>query len=90
MTSPSDFFDSKSGRIESIEDLNNAILLLQKHVSNIPLYWRGQNNASWGLHSKLFRLLMTQNGVVSPSTEAQNQTALSDRRPDDSSREADS
>ena len=66
MTSPSDFFDSKSGRIESIEDLNNAILLLQKHVSNIPLYWRGQNNASWGLHSKLFRLLMTQNGVVSP------------------------
>ena len=66
MTSPSDFFDPKSGRIESIEDLNNAILSLQQHASKLPLYWRGQKDASWGLHSKLFRQLMKQNGVIAP------------------------
>ncbi|MCI1978373.1 MAG: FRG domain-containing protein [Bifidobacteriaceae bacterium] len=72
MMGPSSFFDPQAERIENIEDLNEAILLLQKHAKGLPLYWRGQNNADWGLHSKLFRLLMKQNGVTTPEARPIN------------------
>lgn len=52
--------------IENFNDLHKAITTVIAKTPDIPLVWRGVKNSRWGLHSNLYRHLMTANGVVHP------------------------
>jgi hypothetical protein len=70
--SPSSFFEHYEGEIESLNDLHGAISKLVDKTGGLPLVWRGQSNADWGLHSQLFRQLMRVNGVELPNSDREN------------------
>lgn len=67
--SPGSFFEHYEGDIESLNDLHTAISKLVDKADGLPLVWRGQSNADWGLHSQLFRQLMRVNGVEPPNLD---------------------
>lgn len=72
MNSPADYFDPYAQEISDVDSLHRAISKLAKVSDGSPLVWRGQGDASWGLHSKLFRHLMDQNGVQNPTEHPHN------------------
>jgi hypothetical protein len=67
MTSPASYFEQDEVVIESFEALNGAISRLIKKNPHLPLVWRGQQDADWGLQSGLYLALQRQNGVLPPS-----------------------
>ncbi|TFD27756.1 FRG domain-containing protein [Cryobacterium lyxosi] len=67
MRSPASYFERDEVVIDSFESLNKAIAQLIKKNPDLPLVWRGQQNAEWGLQSSLYRKLQEQNGVIQPS-----------------------
>jgi hypothetical protein len=67
METPGSYFERHEVVVRTFRDLNAAIAsLTEKHV-DLPLVWRGAQDASWGMHSSLYRHLMRANGVISPS-----------------------
>jgi hypothetical protein len=75
MSSPATYFDPYASEITCVSDLHEAIDQLAKIGSGLSFVWRGQCDADWGLHSKLFRHLMRQNGVKSPSDHPKEKQA---------------
>lgn len=74
MTSAASYFERDQEEVDSFDSLNTKIVRLIEKNPSLSLVWRGQQNAAWGLHSGLFRRLMTVNGVEPPEngpTEAQ-------------------
>lgn len=69
MKSPLSYFQSTEEVIRNFDDLHRAITTLIAKTPGLPLVWRGVRNAEWGLHSHLYRHLMNQNGVASPSED---------------------
>lgn len=66
MTSPADYFGETEFTIRSFDGLHEAIRDLIAKNPNLPLLWRGQRNANWGMHSLLFRQLMELKKVRGP------------------------
>jgi len=66
LSSPGDYFADQEALVGSMSDLNQVIHRLTDKAQSIPLVWRGQQNADWGLHSSLFRQLAALKGVVPP------------------------
>lgn len=64
--SPDDYFRGREQTIHSFKDLQNAVHGLGTRNPHLEFLWRGQQNASWGLHSSLYRELMTAGEVQSP------------------------
>lgn len=69
MTGPADYFARHEVVIDSFDSLHNEISNITTRASGLRLVWRGVRDASWGLHSNLFRRLMDLNGVVHPSSK---------------------
>lgn len=67
LRNPADYFAQHERPIDSFDDLHKAILDLTTAVPDLPIVWRGQKNADWGLHSNLFRKLSELQGVEPPS-----------------------
>jgi hypothetical protein len=66
MESPASYFGSTEEEIASFDDLHSAITTLISKTPELPLVWRGVRNATWGLHSHLYRHLKDANGVIPP------------------------
>lgn len=67
MTESDSIFVSNERIIESFDDLHAAIQTLVVRNPDLQLMWRGQRDATWGLHSSLYRQLMKVNGVRPPN-----------------------
>lgn len=68
MTGPAAYFERHEIVIDSFNALHREITALTKKTAGLPLVWRGVVDASWGLHSKLFRRLMEIKKVRQPGT----------------------
>ena len=66
LTTAGMYFSRHEGEIRSFKELNEALATLTEKNPDLPLVWRGAQNADWGLHSSLYRQLIKQNGVVAP------------------------
>lgn len=66
LKSPADYFADSEGEIRSMDDLHRAIRVLTDKAQSVPLVWRGQQRADWGMHSSLFIALMKQKKVRPP------------------------
>ncbi|MFG6402496.1 FRG domain-containing protein [Microbacterium sp. P04] len=66
LTSPADYFAETEVPINSMDDLHRAVRVLTDKALSVPLVWRGQQRAEWGMHSSLFLKLMRINGVKAP------------------------
>jgi hypothetical protein len=66
MTSPADYFANAEITVNSFDELHDAIRDLSVKNPTMQLLWRGQRNASWGMHSQLFRELMKVKKVRAP------------------------
>lgn len=66
MGSPQSYFHATEEVITCFDDLHTAITKLISKTPDLPLVWRGVRNADWGMHSHLYRHLMTTNRVVPP------------------------
>lgn len=66
MTSPASYFESSEIEINSFDDLHAEITKLIGKTPDLPLVWRGVRRSTWGLHSHLYRHLMSVNKVVPP------------------------
>ena len=73
LTSTDVYFKHSEERVDSFEDLNEAIATLIKNVGNLRLVWRGQANAAWGVHNGLYRKLMSINDVKGPEEEPEGE-----------------
>ena len=73
LTSTDVYFKDSEKRVDSFEDLNEAIATLIKNVGNLRLVWRGQANAAWGVHNGLYRKLMSINDVKGPEEEPEGE-----------------
>lgn len=70
MESAATYFDRQDQVIiDSVDSLNRAIEKLVDKTPDLTLVWRGARDASWGVHSHLFRRLMEVNGVKEPQTK---------------------
>jgi len=67
MMSAGSYFKNDEVEITSVDDLHSAITTLMTKTPDLALVWRGVRDEEWGLHSHLFRQLMSVNGVVPPS-----------------------
>lgn len=61
-TSPASYFEETEVSVDSFDALTKVIGEIQEG-DNTRLLWRGQENASWGLHSSLFRTLAARDGI---------------------------
>lgn len=66
MESPQSYFRATEEVITCFDDLHAAITTLISKTPDLPLVWRGAKNADWGMHSHLYRHLMSTNKVVPP------------------------
>ena len=73
LTSTDVYFKDAEKRVDSFEDLNEAIAILTKNVGSLRLVWRGQANAAWGVHNGLYRKLMSINDVKGPEEEPEGE-----------------
>ncbi len=63
---PSQLFESTEQVVASVGDLAKAVELLKRKNPGLPLVWRGQQNADWGLQSSLYRHLLKELGTKLP------------------------
>lgn len=68
MTSPGAYFANHEVEIHSFDELNRKISSLIGKTGELQLVWRGQRNANWGVHSALYRRLMSENRVQPPES----------------------
>ncbi|MEZ2391753.1 FRG domain-containing protein [bacterium RCC_150] len=66
MTSHSAYFEQWELELDSFEDFLGAVTRLSELHPEFTFLWRGQRDASWPLHSSLFRALWKAKGVRSP------------------------
>jgi hypothetical protein len=69
LQSAASYFERDELVITSFKDLQNALTDITEKHAEIPMVWRGAQDASWGLHSSLYRALMRINGVRPPSAK---------------------
>lgn len=62
-TSPDDYFSPHEIVIDSFDELHKVIQSLIRRNPTLEFLWRGQQDASWGLHSSLYRRLMQKQKV---------------------------
>ncbi|HEX2858315.1 MAG TPA: FRG domain-containing protein [Propionibacteriaceae bacterium] len=67
MVRASQIFEATETVVRGVADLVKVVELLQKKNPGLPLVWRGQQDASWGLHSSLYRLLINELQLGLPS-----------------------
>ncbi|WP_313600906.1 FRG domain-containing protein, partial [Aeromicrobium phoceense] len=66
---PGSFFAAYELVINSFAELTNSVQALAAARRELTFVWRGQQNAEWGLHSSLYRKLMTHYGLtVAPTS----------------------
>ncbi len=65
--SADDYFTPHELVIDSFDELHKVIQSLIRRHPSLQFLWRGQKNASWGLHSSLYRRLMDKQKVRSAS-----------------------
>lgn len=61
--SPGDYFSPHEIVINSFDELHQVIQNLIHRNPSLEFLWRGQQDASWGLHSSLYRRLMAKKKV---------------------------
>jgi hypothetical protein len=69
LTTAGNYFSRHERVIGSFRELNEALAILTEKNSDLPLVWRGAQDADWGLHSSLYRQLIKQNGVIAPENK---------------------
>jgi hypothetical protein len=72
LSNPGVYFEKDEAVVDSFDDLHLAIAVLIQKNPNARLVWRGQQKASWGVHSGLYRSLMRKNKVASPESRPRN------------------
>ena len=63
---PDSFFSAHEVVIDSFESLTTEIAALAAKNPGLRFVWRGHQDAAWGLHSSLYRRLMTERGIKLP------------------------
>jgi hypothetical protein len=66
LKTPGSFFERHEVEIRSFDELHLAIAGLVQRNDSLNLVWRGQQRASWGVHSGIYRALMARNKVIAP------------------------
>lgn len=62
-SSPDDYFSPHELVIDSFDELHRVIQGLIRRNPSLDSLWRGQQDASWGLHSSLYRRLIAKQKV---------------------------
>ncbi|KRC46472.1 MULTISPECIES: FRG domain-containing protein [unclassified Nocardioides] len=83
---PGSLFSAHEARIDSFAALTEAVGALTARNPGLKFVWRGQQDASWGLHSSLYRSLMghhqlgtkERGGADSPERTFPDETAMLD------------
>jgi hypothetical protein len=69
MTFPDDYWSSYEHQVGSLEDFLEAVRTISAYQSatKTRFIWRGVKDASWGLHSRLFRAYRDAKGGTTPN-----------------------
>ncbi len=63
---PDSFFSAHEVVIDSFESLTTEISAMAAKNPGLRFVWRGHQDAGWGLHSSLYRRLMSERGIRLP------------------------
>lgn len=67
-------FEKHDKIVRSVTDFIKQIEKISEQYGNLNLVWRGQSDASWGLHSALYRRLLSEKGLEAIDNKARKKS----------------
>lgn len=76
MKSAASPFEKYDKVVKSVSDFTKLVEKITEQYVDLNLVWRGQSDASWGLHSALYRRLLAEKGLENFDSKARKKSFM--------------